>query len=247
MNNITEGLLSGTRRWRGTISEQLSAVDNLVRIIEAHQPEWALPPALLAQLTGNRDRLEELVNKCRTSSASSADRSLRNSLLKSTVDLCVLKIKLWAYGQYAIDVMTAEDIYLLGFLLPSKAGGYHVRHEATDIQPVVGVRVINADFIRVTLSQSDGKNAAQVAHGWPAGVRHALIVIIAADGKTEVYRKLTTRLYNDIQMPKGSHGKLFIIKAAFLKHVDDNPHFGAEQTVSMPLTTEDLAVGALRV
>jgi hypothetical protein len=41
-------------------------------------------------------------------------------------------------------------------------------------------------------------------------------------------------------MPEGSHGKQFIAKAAFLKHVDDQPLFGNQQTFSMPLTTEDL-------
>jgi hypothetical protein len=42
-------------------------------------------------------------------------------------------------------------------------------------------------------------------------------------------------------MPDGSHGKQFILKAAFLKHVDDEPRFGNEPTFSMPLTTADLA------
>jgi hypothetical protein len=42
-------------------------------------------------------------------------------------------------------------------------------------------------------------------------------------------------------MPEGSRGKLFIIKAAFLRHIDDSPRFGPEPTFFMPLTTEDLA------
>jgi hypothetical protein len=85
-------------------------------------------------------------------------------------------------------------------------------------------------------------NKADVAHGWPAGVQQALIVTVAADGKTEILRRQpTTRLHNDVQMPEGSHGKQFIIKAAFLKHIDDEPEFGPEPTFSMPLSTEDLA------
>jgi hypothetical protein len=103
------------------------------------------------------------------------------------------------------------------------------------------VKVLNGDFIRVVVDQSSDENAGPVLHGWPTGVKHALIVIVAADGKTEVYRQMTTHLHNDIQMPEGSHGKQFIIKAAFLKHVDDEPKFGNEPTFSMPLTTEDLA------
>jgi hypothetical protein len=137
--------------------------------------------------------------------------------------------------------MTADDVHLLGFLLPGETGGYHDRTEATDVTAEVKVKVVNEDFIRAVVDQSAGENAAQVVHGWPAGVKNALIVITSADRKTEVYRQVTSRLHNDIRMPDGSHGKQFIIKAAFLKHVDDEPRFGNEPTFSMPLTTEDLA------
>jgi hypothetical protein len=92
-------------------------------------------------------------------------------------------------------------VHLLGFLLPGESGGHRDRTEATDVTAEVKVSVVNEDFIRVVIDQSAGENAAQVAHGWPPGVRNALIVITAADGKTEVYRQLTTRLHNDIQMP----------------------------------------------
>jgi hypothetical protein len=162
-------------------------------------------------------------------------------LLKSTVGLCLIQVKIWAYGEFAAGVMTADDVHLLGFLLPGETGGRHDRTEPTDITAEVKVKVVNEDFIRVVIDQSAGENAAPVKHGWPTGVKHALIVIVAADGKTEVYRLMTTRLHNDIRMPEGSHGKQFIIKASFLKHVNDEPRFGSEPTFSMPLTTEDLA------
>jgi hypothetical protein len=63
--------------------------------------------------------------------------------------------------------------------------------------------------------------------------------LTAADGKTEIYRQLTTRLHNDIHMPGGTRGKQFVARAAFLKHVNDAPRFGNEPMFSMPLTTED--------
>ena len=153
----------------------------------------------------------------------------------------MLQVKVCAYGQYVAGVLTADDVHLRGFLLPGESGGHHSRTEATDVTAEVKVKVINEDNIRVVIDRSAGENAAQVAHGWPVGVNNTLIVITAADGKTEVYRQLTTRLHNDIRMPEGSHGKQFIIKASFLKHVDDEPRFGNEPTFSMPLTTEDLA------
>jgi hypothetical protein len=63
---------------------------------------------------------------------------------------------------------------------------------------------------------------------------------MADDGKTEIFRQMTTRLHTNIQMPERSHGKIFIIKASFLQHINDKPRFGNEPTFSMPLTTADL-------
>jgi hypothetical protein len=239
--SITEGVLAGVRKWHGNIDEQFSNIDNLVNVITEHQSTWTIPPDLLTQLTNNRDQLQVLINKCRSTAGSTADRELRNALLKSTVGLCLLQVRVWAYNEYIANVLTADDVHLLGFLLPGETGGHHDRTEATDVTAEVKVKVINEDFIRVVIDPSAGENAGQVAHGWPPSVKNALIVITADDGKTEVLRQFTTRLHNDIRMPDGSHGKQFIIKASFLKHISDEPRFGSEPTFSMPLTTEDLA------
>ncbi|MDR1454170.1 MAG: hypothetical protein LBJ01_00825 [Tannerella sp.] len=240
-SNIPESVLASVRRWHDSIDDRFSNIDNVVRMAEAHQQTWAMPPELLTQLTGNRNRLQELISLCRTNAGSPADRTQRNTLLASTVGLCLLQVRVWAYGQYTAGILTADDVHLLGFLLPGEIGGRRGRMEATDILAEVKVTVINADFIRAVVDQSAGENAAQVAHGWPPGVRQVLIVITAADGVTEVYRQMSTRLHNDIPMPKGSHGQQYLIKAAFLRHIDDEPRFGNEPTFSMPLTTEDLA------
>jgi hypothetical protein len=239
--NIAAGVLQNVRRWHGGITDKFAAIDNLVNEVMAHQSTWAMPAALLTQLTTARSEVLVLINQCRSNSSSRVTREQRNALLKSTIELCLLQVKVWAYGKYTEGVMTAEDVHLLGFLLPGETGGHHSRVEATDVTAEVKVKIINQDFIRVVIDQSAGENAGQVVHGWPTGVSNALIVIVAADGKTEVYRQLTTRLHNDIRMPEGSHGKQFIIKASFLKHIDDEPRFGNEPTFSMPLTTEDLA------
>jgi hypothetical protein len=239
-STISEGVLFNIRRWHGSIDDQFAAIDNLVRTITEHQPAWPIPADLLAELTANRDRLLELIRLCRTNDASRTSREQRNSILKSTVGLCLLQVRVWAYGEYTAGVLTADDVHRLGFLLPGEAGGRHEHTEATDVVPEVKVRIINEDVIRVVIDQSAGENAAQVVHGWPAGVRNALIVINASDGKTEIYRQLTTTLHNNIRMPEGSRGKQFVIRAAFLKHVNDEPIFGNEPTFSMPLTTNDL-------
>jgi hypothetical protein len=239
--SITEGVLAGVRRWHGSIDDQFSNIDNLISVVNAHQATWGMPPAMLAQLTGNRDQLQTLISKCRSSAGSSADRTLRNSLLKSTVGFCLLEVRIWVYMQYTTGILTADDVHLLGFLLPGEAGGHHDRAEATDMVAEVKVKIVTEDIIRVVIDQSAGENAARVVSGWPNGVRQAVIVILAADGQTEVYRQLTTRLHNDIRMPDGSRGKQFIIKASFLRHINDEPRFGNQPTFSMPLATEDLA------
>ncbi|MDR2041901.1 MAG: hypothetical protein LBP98_06230 [Tannerella sp.] len=238
--NIPGEVLANIRRWHGKIDEQFDNINNIVTTVQAHQA-WNFPQQLSQQLGDNCTQLAALIPKCRSNYGSAADRTLRNSLLKVTVGLCLTQVKSWAYTQYYAGVLTADDVHLLGFFLPGEAGGRHGRTEATDVLAEVKVSILNADFIHVVIDQAANVNAALVAHGWPPGVRQAVIVIMAADGKKEVLRKLTTHLHNDLRMPDGSHGKQFIAKAAFLKHVDDEPKFGPEPTFSMPLTTEDLA------
>jgi hypothetical protein len=240
MESVSEGILAKAKGWHGTIDEQFSNIDNAANLLKSHLTPWSVPNDMYVTLNGDRTQLQTLINKCRSSSGSTADRSLRNMLLKSTTGFCLLQVKGFAYTQYGAGIMTSSDVHELGFLLPGETGGNHGRSIITNVICEIKVKVINADAIRVVIDQAAVENAAKVAHGWPAGVHLALIVITAADGVTEVYRKMTTRLYNDITMPKGSHGQQFLAKAAFLKHVDDEPRFGNQPTFSMPLTTEDL-------
>ncbi|MDR0422895.1 MAG: hypothetical protein LBH72_07790 [Proteiniphilum sp.] len=239
--DIPAEVLAGIRRWHGTIDEQYNNICNVTDMLTAHQTDWSVPQELLQRLAGNRSELGDLIVKCRSNSGSPADRTLRNSLLKSTVGLCLTHVKSWAFTQCYAGVLTPDDVHLLGFFLPGDNSGRRDRREPTGTLAEVKVSVINMDNVRVVIDQSNVENAALVRHGWPQGVRQALIVILASDGVTEVYRRMTSRLHTDIEMPVGSRGKLFIIKAAFLRHVDDNPKFGPEPTFFMPLTTEDLA------
>jgi hypothetical protein len=239
--DIPEEILATARAWHGTIEAKFSNIENLVVTIQAHS-SWGVPTSVFAQVVNNRTQLASLIPKCKSTHGAPADREQRNILLKSTVSMCLGQIKAWAHTQYYNNVMTLGDLHSLGFLLPGESGGKHDRAEPTEVIPAVKVKIISADVIRVVIDQSAADNAALVVHGWPPGVRMALIVITAADGVTEVIRKQTTRLHNNILMPAGSHGKQFLIKASFLRHIDDEPRFGPEPTFSMPLTTADLVV-----
>ncbi|MDR1403120.1 MAG: hypothetical protein LBJ60_05395 [Tannerellaceae bacterium] len=244
MNEVEKGMMKYIRQWHGTTDEKMENINNLTDLILDHAL-WKIPENMKKELKDCRLRLKELVTKCHTADGSTSDRARRNTLLKHTVGFCLVKIKGWAIGQHAIDELTAHDVHLMGFLLPGETGGRHDRAEMTHARPEVKVSVINEDLIRVVIDQSSGENAALVTHGWPAGVRHALIVITgAADGK-EAYRRMTTRLHNDVFLT-AAHGKQFIIKAAFLRHIDDEPVFGNQLAFSMPLTTEDLVAALER-
>jgi hypothetical protein len=239
--DISAEMLTVARRWHRTIDGRVDNIDNLIAVVRAHQSQWGTPPQF-SQIVANYTELTALMLKCRSSSGSAVDRGRRNELLRMTVGLCLGQIKSWSFSQYYAGVMTINDVHSLGFLLPGESGGHRSRAEANRTVAEVKVSVTSADSIRVVIDRAAHENAASTAHGWPKGVRTALIVITSADGKTEVLRRYTSRLHNRIQMPDGSHGKQFVIKAAFLRHVDDDPLFGAQPTFSMPLTTEDLAI-----
>ncbi|MDR2026076.1 MAG: hypothetical protein LBQ01_00770 [Prevotellaceae bacterium] len=123
-------VLQNIRRWHGGIDDQFAAIDNLVSLITDHQPAWTIPAYLLEQLIDSRNRLQAMINHCRTNQASRSDRELQNTLLKSTVGICAVQVKIWARAKYAAGVLTADDVHLLGFLLPGETGG-HDRIEAT--------------------------------------------------------------------------------------------------------------------
>jgi hypothetical protein len=240
MNEVDESMRKYIRQWHGLTDEKMENINNLTNQILNHA--WPIPADMLKELTDSRLELNALVTKCHTPLASTYDRAQRNALLKQTVSFCLHRIKGWAIGQRALGAISAEEMHLLGFLTPGETGGNRKRAEPTDARAEVKVNIISPDYIKVSLDQSAGQNAALVKRGWPEGVRHAVIVALFVDGKTEVFRYYTTRLHNDIRMPEGLHGKLFIIKAAFLKHINDDPRFGgASPTFSMPLSTEDLA------
>jgi hypothetical protein len=237
---LSEGILANLRRWHGKIGEQFENIDNLYNVVMLNQLLWKMPDSLLTKIQTGRQRLQILIPKCNSSLGTQIDREERNSVLKDTVDLCLLDVRVWAYGEFVAGVLTADDVHTLGFLLPGETGGRRSRTEATDAIAEIKVRPINEDFVSTIIDQAANANAGPVLHGWPPAVNNALIVIIASDGVTEVHRQFTTHLHNDIRMPEGSHGKQFIAKAAFLKHIDDEPRFGSQTTFSMPLTTEDI-------
>jgi hypothetical protein len=239
---LTEAVLAAARNWHAGMPERFANVKNVVATLDSHELSWSVPAAMLSYLTTNRTALQALVDKCDTNNASANDRAHRDALLSEMVDYCLHDVFYWCNGCLYAKTMTVKDIHDLGFLLRGETGGHHSRAEATDAKVEVKVRIAGDCYIRVVVDQAADENAGPVKRAWPKGIHHAVIAILTADGKKEIKREITTRVYNDIRMPEDSRGKLFIIKAAFLAHVNDDPRFNSnEPTFSIPLTTEDLA------
>jgi vacuolar-type H+-ATPase subunit F/Vma7 len=244
--DVADGYRAIARRWHGSIKERARNVDGFVTFVLS-RPSLPYPPELFPRLSVLRDKIMELIHKCELPTGSLADRGARDEALDEAVSLCTGRGQTWALEMQATGSLTVDEIHQLGFSLLGERGGYHARTEPTLEKALVKVEVKNDDFVSVVVDQSAGENAARVVRGWPRGVKHILIVITAADGTTEIYRQMSTHQHNQIEMPAGSHGKQFIAKAAFLKHVDDTPHFGNQEVFSMPYTTEDLASGHARL
>jgi hypothetical protein len=235
-----KSVLASARLWHGNIEERFTAIDNLTDVLTAH-PNWPLPEGWLADITEKRNHLSELIPHCRSRAASSFDRETRNILLEATVKYCLTDMKSWAHAQCATKNITVENVHQLGFLMLGEEGGNRGKTDPTKATADLKVSVLNEDIIHVVIDQAAEENAALVEHGWPYGVHFAVVVILNSDGKTEIYRQVIHKLHNDITMPEGSHGKQFIIKAAFLKHTTDTPKFGNEVMFSMPTTLSDFA------
>ncbi|MDR1415287.1 MAG: hypothetical protein LBI96_05705 [Odoribacteraceae bacterium] len=243
-DDVPDWARAAAKRWHGSIAGKVINIDNLTDTLVAHRSLWPVPQAIIDKMTKGQEQLAALVKKCNSSEGSPSDREARDTLIKDLVTFALQTVRNWVFGQYADGVLTRQDVHSLGFLLLGETAGRRDRSEDTRVIASVKVGIIDADSIYVVVDQASLENSALVVHGWPEGVREVLLVITAADGVTEVLRKTTRSLHNEILMPPGSHGKQFMIKASFMKHPDDVPHFGNEPTFSMPLTTEDLAASA---
>jgi hypothetical protein len=239
-DDISPELLSNMKRWHGKTSDRYENVSNVADLLKIHGDDWDVPTAMNTGMNSNKNQIQSLIDLSESGRGSAVDRTARNDLLRSTVHYCLHDVKSWAWEQYRLGVLTAADVHSLAFLLPGEIGGKHVKGVATNILPSVKIRVINADRIRVVIDQAVDENAAQVAHGWPDGVRFAVISVTSVETGEEIFHQLTTRLHNNIEMPQDSHGKQFAVQAAFLAHVNDVPAFNDGATFSMPVTTRDL-------
>jgi hypothetical protein len=238
---IPAAILEHIRWWHGTIDQQFANVKGLYELLMGNLSIWPVSLAIREKLGELVPEIDRLITKCRTNEGSPADRIRRDTLLKRAVAYCLMDVRTWAYDQIVDGKLTPDDVHEMNFLLPGDHGGHHDRSEPTDAIAEIKAKVINADYIDGIVDQAGSKNAGPVKHGWAHGIHQAMLLMLEADGKTEVLRRVTNNLHNEIKMPEGSHGKQFMLAAAFLKHPDDEPKFGEFTIFSMPKTAADLA------
>jgi hypothetical protein len=242
VGNTAEVYINRLKMWHGSIADQMSNINMLYNTLSVDpKSSWDIPTGLVPELKSHITTLDALIKLCDTPDGTAKDRADRNTELATTVHLCITTIKYWAFHEYSLGHMTADDIHRMGFVLPGERSGHQSRAAATVAKAEVKAHPISADDVRVVVDQAAEENAGQVEHGWPHGIRLALIVILDKEGTTEIHREVTTRLHNIIRMPEGSRGQMFFVKAAFLKHPNDVPKFSYETSFTMPYLTDDIA------
>jgi hypothetical protein len=239
--NITPALLSQVAGWHGTIIAQMGCIRTLLDGLVERQSTLSVPNDYITLLTTNLAKLDKLSAKRAKGEITAKELRSRNTTLKLTVAYSLHTIRIWVFGQHADGTLSTDDVHDLGFLLPGEMAGYRGKSDPTDAVAEAKPLIITANMMRVIIDQATVKNAGPVMHGWPHGIRMAILLILADDGETEILRLMTTRLHTDIEMPADCHGKQYIVKAAFLKHVNDTPRWSAGAQFSMPKDTTDLA------
>jgi hypothetical protein len=240
LSDVASELLAHIKRWHGSIKDRFANIANVADLLKMHGDDWDVPTAMNTGMNNSKNQSQSLIDLIDGGRGSAVDRTNRNELLRTAVRYCLHDVRSWAWEQYRLGVLKATDVHSLGFFLPGEIGGNHDRVQLTHVLPAVKVKVLNADWVRIVIDQAVDENAAQVVHGWPDGVRYAIIEIISTETNEEVHHLLTMRLHNDIELPKDSHGKQFLVRASFLVHPGDAPTFHEGTTFSMPLTTRDL-------
>jgi hypothetical protein len=238
-DEIPESLSNSVRKWHGGMTDRYENIGNLTDTLMEHRSVWPVPNDIVTWLTTNLTELDRLMKVCGTRNASANDRADRASLVRRMTYYCLDTVRNWVFGEYAQKTLTRKDVHSLGFLLMGESAKGHHRTGDSMALAEVKVRVNDVNNIYVVIDQSSNENAALVKEGWPEGVHNAVLIIETPEG-VEVLRKLTTRLHNEIKMPEGSRGKQFVIRASFLKHVDDELHFGNETTFTMPKLIKDI-------
>jgi hypothetical protein len=239
--NIPLEVINRARGWHGKIAQKSGNIRALRDGLKAREGTVPTPSDTMVLLTSTVTRLDELAAKSVAGNITPNERHERGALLVTTIAFILGSVKPWIYGEYSLGHLSLNDVHELGFLLPGEAGGRHGRSNPTDVIAEVKPRVLSANMSRIILDQASAANAGPVAHGWADGARMAIILIHALEGAKEVVRLITTHLHNDIVMPEDCHGKQYVVKAAFLKHVDDEPRWSNEVTFTMPKTVLDLS------
>jgi hypothetical protein len=168
-DDLPESLSNMVARWHGGVEDKFANIENLVTTLEANRSLWPVPNDIITWLDTNMTALNELMQKCRSRNATSNDRLKRNTLVNKMVYYSLDTVRNWVYGEYAIKVMTREDIHMLGFLLMGENSKSRRRGGEVFVLAEIKARVNDDRTVNLVIDQASDKNAALVEEGWPKG------------------------------------------------------------------------------
>jgi hypothetical protein len=239
---LYEELRRVAKNWRGKQDARYTNIVNMYNTMKSMQPAWKIPEPVMSVLDEKVPELVKIVEICQGRNAGSLDRAARRGLTAELVNFSLGTVKNVAYGAYAVGDITLRDVHALGFMLAGESGGAHARSKPNKVQAEAKVEVIDYSSINLVVDKAAHENAGPVAKGWPKGARSVKVVIEDTDGK-EVLVAMSSQLHTRIRMPEGSRGKQFVLRAAFLRHLDDDPVYSGEVMFTMPLMIRDIRPG----
>jgi hypothetical protein len=237
--DASEALHTVVKNWHGSLDAQFTNIENLYSGLQALQPTWGVPMQLMTVLADKVPLLEKAVMKCRERNAGPVDFDIRRSLTKELVDFSLDTARNIVFGAYGQKEITIHDVHRLGFMLMSESGGAHGRAIPNKVQAEAKVQVMDYSNINLVVDKASHEDAGPVTEGWPEGAKTVKVLISDIHGK-EVLQLMSAHLHTQIHLPDWVRGKQLVLRAAFLKHVDDEPVYSNEVTFTMPLMIRDI-------
>jgi hypothetical protein len=237
--DASEALHTIVKNWHGSMDAQFTNIENMFSVLKSLQSTWKAPKKMMVVLEEKVPELDKIIKKCRGRNAGLVDFDMRRSLIKELVHFSLETVRYVVFGAYAMKEITIHDVHRMGFMLMSESGGARTRSKPNKVQAEAKVLVEDYSNINVVVDKSAHEEAGPATEGWPKGANAVKIVITDTHGK-EVLQMMSSRLHTQIRMPEGSRGKQFVLRAAFLRHLDDDPVYSSEVTFTMPLMIRDI-------
>jgi hypothetical protein len=225
--------------WHKSITEKMHCLTNLDNKLTLDGEYWGMDPAVLTQNHALYVQIEPYYTLYLSGDARNSELVIFRRLLGEDVEYALDVVKPDAIGRCGVGAMDISDLNSLGFLMPNQGKGRHERSGENEIVPETNAKVTAIDTVMVTVDNALDKHGNRTKGSKPKGVKQILIVLQDEKG-VEIFNKMFTKTQVYIDIDQKYRGEIILVRAAFLKHVDDTPHFGEPVAVSMPKDIADI-------